>query len=192
MHNIAIFASGGGSNALKIIKHFENSAFACVNLVITNRKNAGVCQHAQNHSIPCAYFSPEVWRSEPGKILSKLNDYKIDFIALAGFLLLVPEAILTEFHNNILNIHPAILPDFGGKGMYGIHVHEAVRASGKNYSGITIHRVNARYDEGEIVFQKRVPISADDTVEEIRLKVLELEHLWYPQIIEKYLKNREE
>lgn len=190
MYNIVIFASGSGSNALKIIKHFEDSDFARVKLVVTNRKNAGVRTHAHENSIPETYIPKETWLERPETITGELKKQQINFIALAGFLLKVPEVVIAAYPNKILNIHPAILPDFGGKGMFGMHVHKAVLDAGKTETGITIHEVTANYDEGKIVFQKRVKIDPEDTPETIQKKVQELEHRWYPLVIENFLKEK--
>ena len=190
MNNIAIFASGTGSNALKIINYFKNSNLAKVVFIVSNNKNAGVKNHAFNNKIDFQYYEKSIWKSNPEKIVSDLNEKKIDLVVLAGFLLLIPQALLKAYPCKIINIHPALLPEFGGKGMYGSHVHEAVKASAKKESGITIHLVNEKYDEGEIIFQARTPIHENDTAQDIQKNVLELEHNWYPQVIESFLKER--
>ena len=190
MYKIAIFASGTGSNALKIIQHFSNSPIAKVALIVSNRENAGVKTHASANKIAFNYYKKEVWHANPQIIVNDLIAEQIDLIVLAGFLLLVPNKLIAEFPDRILNIHPALLPEFGGKGMYGRHVHEAVRAAEKHESGITIHLVNEKYDEGEIIFQAKTPISAADTASVIQQKVLKLEHQFYPEVIETYLKDR--
>lgn len=190
MYNIAIFASGSGSNALKILKHFENSDLARVKIIITNRKNAGVLQHARDNSIDSEYFPKEDWNDAPSKIIEVLRAYAIDYIILAGFLLKVPNLIIEAYGEGILNIHPALLPDFGGKGMYGMNVHRAVLEASKSETGITIHLVNSKYDEGRIIFQATVALEKNDTPESIQKKVQILEHTWFPRIIEKYIKER--
>ncbi len=190
MYKIAIFASGTGSNALKIIQHFANSPIAEVALIVSNRENAGVKAHAVANKIPFNYYNKQVWHADPQVVVNDLIAEQIDLVVLAGFLLLVPNKLIEQFPDRILNIHPALLPDFGGKGMYGSHVHEAVRAAAKNESGITIHLVNEKYDEGEIIFQAKTPISATDTALVIQQKVLKLEHKYYSEVIENYLKDR--
>ena len=190
MYNIAIFASGTGSNALKIINYFKNGDVAKVVFIVSNNKNAGVKNHALNNQIGFQYYEKSIWKSNPEEIVNDLKEKKIDLIVLAGFLLLVPQPLLRAYPNKIINIHPALLPEFGGKGMYGNNVHEAVRASAKNESGITIHLVNEKYDDGEIIFQARIPIHENDTAQDIQKNVLELEHNWYPQVIARFLKER--
>lgn len=190
MDNIAIFASGSGSNALKILKHFENSDLARVKIIFTNRKNAGVLQHAEENSVVWKYFPKEDWITSPSKILQELKVFGIDYIVLAGFLLKIPDQIITAFAEKILNIHPALLPDFGGKGMYGMHVHQAVFNTRKAETGITIHLINSKYDDGRIIFQEKVAVKKGDTPESIQKKVLALEHQWFPEVIEKYIKER--
>ncbi len=189
MDNIAIFASGSGSNALKILKHFENSNLARVKIIFTNRKNAGVLQHAEENSVAWKYFPKDFWVNSPSKIVEELKANEIDYIVLAGFLLKVPDQIIATFAEKILNIHPALLPDFGGKGMYGMHVHQAVFDSGIAETGITIHLINSKYDDGRILFQKKVQVEKGDSPESIQKKVLALEHKWFPEVIEKYIKE---
>lgn len=190
MYKVAILASGGGSNALEIINHFSNSTLAQIDLVVSNNLNAGVQNHALNHNIDFKVFEKDVWRNNPEIIRDELKSRKIDLIVLAGFLLLVPRVLIQAFPNRILNIHPALLPDFGGKGMYGHHVHKAVKASANKESGITIHLVNEKYDEGEIIFQAKTSINEIDTAETIQKKVLAVEHEWYPKVIASFLKER--
>ncbi len=188
--NIAVFASGNGSNALQIIKHFgAKDAVARVALVVSNNAQAGVIRHAEAHGIPFLFFNNTRLRTVPEELLSILEEYKIDFIVLAGFLALVPAALTSAFAERLLNIHPALLPHYGGKGMYGSHVHKAVIVDGCAESGITIHRVNERYDEGEIVHQARVSLAPDETAESLQLKIQELEHYWYPRIVEKCIRE---
>lgn len=184
MHtNIAIFASGGGSNARKIIEHFQHSEVARVVLVVSNKRNAGVLAIAGEYGIPTEIIDRQGFYEGDG-ILDVLSKYGVGFIALAGFLWLVPAYLVQAYPRRIVNIHPALLPKFGGKGMYGHHVHEAVKASGERESGPTIHWVNEHYDEGDILFQARCPIAPDDAPDDIARKVLELEHLYYPLVIE--------
>lgn len=190
MYKIAIFASGSGSNALKIIEHFQHSQNVKVAAVLTNRKEAGVLTHANRFDVKNMYFPGSVWKTEPESILKWLCDEGIDFVVLAGFLLKVPDNIVAHFTNSMLNIHPALLPKYGGKGMYGMNVHEAVKADAEAVSGITIHYVNKKYDDGNIVFQAKTALNKEDTALDIQRKVLALEHNWFPKIIEQELENR--
>lgn len=190
MYKVAILASGGGTNALEIINHFKDSTLGSIDLIVSNNLNAGVKNHALNHNIDFKVFARDVWRESPEIIRDELKDRNIDLIVLAGFLLLVPSVLIQAFPNRILNIHPALLPEFGGKGMYGHHVHNAVKASANKESGITIHLVNEKYDEGEIIFQAKTPIDESDTAETIQKKVLAVEHHWYPKVIDSFLKER--
>ena len=190
MYKVAILASGGGSNALEIINHFNDSTLARIDLVVSNNRNAGVKVHALNHHIDFKVFERDVWKANPEIIRDELKNRAIDLVVLAGFLQLVPPILIQAFPNRILNIHPALLPEFGGKGMYGHHVHEAVKASAKKESGITIHLVNEKYDEGEIIFQAKTSINETDTAETIQKKVLALEHEWYSKVITSFLEER--
>jgi phosphoribosylglycinamide formyltransferase-1 len=187
IENIALFASGTGSNALKIIEYFKNHPTIHVALVVSNKKDAGVLNIAQVHDIPTLIISKSSFY-ETEDILIALDKYKISFIALAGFLLLVPPYIINRFNKKIVNIHPALLPKYGGKGMYGMHVHEAVKAAGDTETGITIHYANAHYDEGDIIFQARCPVLPTDTPNDIARKVHELEHTYFAKTIEQLLK----
>lgn len=181
---IAIFASGSGSNAENIIQYFKDSAIFEFPVIISNKTEAFVHTRAARLGIPTATFNKEQFND--GKtVLHYLQDNHIDFIVLAGFLLKIPEEITQSFPNRIINIHPALLPKFGGKGMYGSKVHEAVKSAGETESGITIHYINQNYDEGNIIFQAKCPLTANDTAEDIAQKVHALEYEFYPQIIEK-------
>jgi phosphoribosylglycinamide formyltransferase 1 len=184
MRNIAIFASGGGSNARKIIEHFINHPSVKVALVISNKQDAGVLNIAKEHGIDTLIISKSVFY-ETDDILKTLTQYRISFIVLAGFLLLVPQYIISRFNKKIINIHPALLPKFGGKGMYGSHVHEAVKQAHETETGITIHFCNAHYDEGDIIFQAKTPVLPDDSPQDIACKVLALEHEHFAKVIEK-------
>jgi len=184
--NIAIFASGGGSNARKIMEYFQHSALGRVVLVVSNKRNAGVLAIAEEYGVPTQVIDRQMFY-EKTEILELLKKHEVGFIALAGFLWLVPAYLVRAFPRRILNIHPALLPKFGGKGMFGHHVHEAVKAAGEPESGPTIHWVNEHYDEGDIVFQARCPISPEDSPDDIARKVLELEHLYYPKVIEQVI-----
>ncbi len=186
MKHIAIFASGTGSNAKKIIEHFKHHAEISVSLVVSNKANAPVLDMARENGIPTLVIDREYfYQSE--NILKIFNQYSIDFVVLAGFLWLVPAYLVSAFENRIINIHPALLPKYGGKGMYGMHVHEAVFQNKETASGITIHYVNGQYDEGATIFQATCPLGPDDTPLTIAKKVQELEHRHFPQVIEKLL-----
>ena len=184
--NIAIFASGGGSNARSIIAHFKDSAIARVALVVSNKPDAGVLNIAAENGIPTAIIQRKSFY-ETDDLLEVVRTHHIDFIALAGFLWLVPQYLVAAFPKKIVNIHPALLPAYGGKGMYGMHVHTAVKVAGEKESGMTIHYVNDHYDEGDIIFQAKVALSENDTPEDIARKVLTLEHRHFPQVIETLL-----
>lgn len=186
MHHIAIFASGAGSNAQKIIEYFQDETRAKVALVVSNKKDAGVLQIAREYEIPTLVIDrASFYESE--RILGELAGYQIDFIALAGFLWLLPAYLLRAFPRRIVNIHPALLPKFGGKGMYGMHVHQAVRAAGERQTGITIHYVNERYDEGDIIFQATCPVAPQDSPATIAANVQRLEHRHFPEVIARIL-----
>jgi phosphoribosylglycinamide formyltransferase 1 len=184
MRNIAIFASGGGSNARKIIEHFKGHPSVKVALVVSNKPDAGVLSIAKEHGIDTLIISKSAFY-ETDDILKTLTLYRISFIVLAGFLLLVPQYIIGRFKKKIINIHPALLPKFGGKGMYGSHVHEAVKEAKETETGITIHYCNAHYDEGDIIFQAKTAVSPADTPQDIAQNVLALEHEHFPKVIEK-------
>lgn len=183
---LAILASGGGSNADKICAHFYRHPSIRVALIITNHARAGVIQVAARHHIPCYTVPRSNWQSA-SPVREILHEHRITHIVLAGFLLLLPAWLIAGYPGRIVNIHPALLPRYGGKGMYGHHVHEAVKASGDLVSGITIHEVNERYDEGHILFQEEVPLDITDSPEEIAAKVLRVEHQYYPVVIEKWV-----
>jgi phosphoribosylglycinamide formyltransferase-1 len=184
--HLAIFASGGGSNADKICTYFKSHPQVTISLIVTNRADAGVLQVAERHGVESVYISKKYW-SHPEIILPVLETSGITHIVLAGFLSLIPDWLIHEFKGRIINIHPALLPKYGGKGMYGHHVHEAVKAAGDTVSGITIHEVNEHYDEGRILFQKEVQLEADDDAESIARKVLQTEHEWFSRVIESWV-----
>ena len=188
---IAIFASGGGSNADKICSFFETHPDIRVELIVSNKPEAGVLKVADRHGIASVYISKKYWQ-HPEIILPVLETSDITHIVLAGFLSLIPGWFIEAYKNRIINIHPALLPQHGGKGMYGHHVHEAVKLSGELITGITIHEVNEHYDEGKVIFRKEVEIDAEDTPEEIARKVLHVEHMYYPQVIEGWIKSQSE
>ncbi|MBC7914615.1 MAG: phosphoribosylglycinamide formyltransferase [Pyrinomonadaceae bacterium] len=185
---IAIFASGSGSNAQKIMEHFKKHNDAEVAIVLTNNPDAFVLQRADNFEIPTHIFNRnEFYKGDT--VLSLLKNLQIDIIVLAGFLWLIPENLLQAFPNKIINIHPALLPKYGGKGMYGDHVHKAVISNKEEESGITIHFVNENFDEGEIIHQSRFRIEKGNDLELIKFKIQQLEHLHYPKVVEQLLKK---
>lgn len=187
MKNIAIFASGGGSNAQAIIDYFKGKDSGLVSLIVTNNPDAYIVDRAQAEDIPFYILAPgELDEEEFSEVLIALE---IDFVVLAGFLKKIPQDILETYPNKIVNIHPSLLPKFGGKGMYGMNVHKAVAEAKENVSGMTIHYVNAHYDEGQIIEQHQVEISETDSPEDIASKVLKLEHQFYPVCIEKLIQD---
>jgi phosphoribosylglycinamide formyltransferase 1 len=185
---IAIFASGSGSNAQKIFEYFKDSDIAEVSCVLTNKKDAYVIERAALFNIPVLVFSRKECY-ESNTLVEYLKEKKIDLIVLAGFLWLVPQNIIEEYPNRIVNIHPALLPKYGGKGMYGNFVHQAVIENKEKESGITIHFANLQFDEGEIILQGTCEVTPEDTVETLAKKVQKLEHELYPKAIENIIKN---
>lgn len=183
---LAIFASGSGSNAEKIIERAQDSDFFEVEWVICNRKKAGVIARAHKHGIDTVVIDRDTFYNTE-QILDTLDS--VDIIALAGFLWLIPEYLIQAFENKILNIHPSLLPKYGGKGMYGMHVHKAVLEQKENFSGITIHLVNQEYDKGRIVFQASCPISNCDSANDIAEEVLKLEHKFYPLVVDNFARE---
>lgn len=188
MKRIAIFASGTGSNAKKIVEYFENVSEIEVCLIVSNNKEAKVLDMAKQHNISTLVINKDLLKSE-SYILEKFSIYPVDFIVLAGFLLLIPRYLVEAFPKRIVNIHPALLPDFGGKGMYGKYVHKAVKESGKNETGITIHYVNEKYDDGSVIFQASCPVLPEHSPEDIAKNVLKLEHKHFAKTIEEILKG---
>ncbi|MDE6098760.1 MAG: phosphoribosylglycinamide formyltransferase [Muribaculaceae bacterium] len=183
--NIAIFASGNGSNAGQIIKHFRESDVAEVALVVCNRAGAAVIDRSRALGVAVEVID-RAGINNPELMNGVFDRYGIDVVVLAGFLLMVPDFILERYHDNVLNIHPSLLPRFGGKGMYGRNVHQAVVEAGEKESGITVHLVTGRCDEGRILFQASVPLSPSDTADDVEQKVHELEYRHYPEVIEKW------
>lgn len=182
MKHIAIFASGNGTNAEKIFQEFQNDQEIEVSLVLTNNPSAGVISKAERYAIPVEVFNRKRFY-ETTEIVDTLKDKDISLVVLAGFLWLLPISLINAFPDQIINIHPALLPKYGGKGMYGMKVHEAVLNAQERESGITIHYINENYDEGKIIFQQKCDISKTDTAEDIAKKVQQLEHLHYPEVI---------
>lgn len=180
---VVIFASGSGSNAENILRYFKNNENLVFPFIISNKKDAFVHQRAKDLSIPSYIFSREDFSSGE-KILSFLRENQIDVIVLAGFLLKIPQNLVEAYPGKIINIHPALLPKYGGKGMYGDNVHRAVAEAGEKESGITIHYVNENYDEGNIIFQAKCKLNENDTPDTIAAKVHELEYKHFPKVIE--------
>jgi phosphoribosylglycinamide formyltransferase-1 len=188
MSNIAIFASGSGTNAEEIIRYFSTKNNAKVSLILTNKREAYVLKRAAKHRIPSVFFDQQDFYQNT-TVLDILSEHKIDLIVLAGFLWLVPENILNAFNKRIINIHPALLPSYGGKGMYGEKVHKTVIENGEKESGITIHYVNQYYDSGDIIFQARCKVEKDDTAETLAGKIHALEYEHYPRIIDEVISS---
>lgn len=189
VRRIAVFASGNGSNAENLIKYFnDRREIAEVALVVCNRPDALALRRAQALGV-AAVVMPRDRLNDPESIIGVLTAYGIDFIVLAGFLLRVPEFLIGQYRGRIVNIHPALLPKFGGKGMYGRHVHEAVVAAGERETGITVHHVSERYDEGRVIFQAAVPVSPADNPADVERKVRDLEMRYLPEVIGQVIAN---
>ncbi|MDO4728904.1 MAG: phosphoribosylglycinamide formyltransferase [Bacteroidota bacterium] len=185
MKKIIIFASGSGSNAEAIIEYFKNNNTINIVSIFTNKADAGVIERAKKHHIPCIVFTKKDFQ-EP-VFLEKIIPYQADLIVLAGFLLKVPDYFVQHFNQKIINIHPSLLPKYGGNGMYGINVHRAVWEHSEKESGITIHYVNEHYDQGNIILQDKINIQDCSSPEEIAQKILALEHQNLPKVIERLL-----
>lgn len=184
--NIAIFASGSGSNAKKILEYFNERLDINVSLIVSNKRKAGVLNHAKSFGVPTLILDRPYFYDNTS-ILEVLENERIDLIVLAGFLWLIPVYLIEAYPDKIVNIHPALLPKYGGKGMYGHHVHEAVKSNNESESGMTIHFVNEHFDEGAHLFQAKCAITPDDSAEEIAKKVLQLEHRHYAEVIDRLL-----
>lgn len=183
---IAIFASGSGSNAERITTYFADKESVSVELFLSNNPTAGVIERGRRLGVPIVLFDKKTF-SKTSKIVDLLQNQQIDLVILAGFLWLIPENLVKAFPNKIINIHPALLPKYGGKGMWGHFVHEAVVAAGEKESGITIHYVNEHYDEGKIIFQAKCEVVPTDTPDDVAKKVQALEHIYFPEVIEKLI-----
>ena len=188
---LAIFASGNGSNAQQIAEYFADSGEVQIAAIYSNNPVAYVLERARLLGIPSILFDRKILYNST-TILEDLKSKEVDWIVLAGFLWLIPDYILEAYPRKIINIHPALLPSYGGKGMFGMKVHEAVIAAGEMESGITIHHVNSKYDDGDILFQARCTVSNADTPEMLAAKIHELEYTFYPQIIEKIIQPKTE
>ena len=184
--NIALFASGTGSNVYNIIQYFKAHDLINVVAVLSNKENAGALDHAKNENISTLTFSREEFISSI-KVEEFLADTKVDLVILAGFLLRVPETLLDLYPNKIINVHPSLLPNYGGKGMYGMHVHKAVIAAQEKTSGITIHLVNEKYDDGAAIAQFECPLSESDSAQGLAQKISVLEKSYFPKTIEEYI-----
>lgn len=186
---LAILASGNGTNAQQISEYFANRSEVCVNVIVYNKRDAYVATRAHNLGIEAHYFNRHDFY-ESDQVLQFLQQRGVDYLILAGFLWLVPENLLAAFPDRIVNIHPALLPNYGGKGMYGHHVHEAVIANHEPYSGITIHVVDNRYDCGTTLFQARCKIEPSDSPDDLAAKIHLLEKEYFPRVIEAFVLNR--
>ena len=185
---IAVFASGEGTNAENLFRYFQNHPTIKITLLVCNNPKAGVIARVENAGIPVEIIDREQWKNAES-IISILKGYKIDYIVLAGFLWLIPEALVNAYPNKIINIHPSLLPKFGGKGMYGMKVHQAVKQAGEGFTGITIHFIDNEYDKGKVIFQEKVEISPNDTPDDISAKVRGLELKYLPEIVEGVIEN---
>lgn len=188
MINIAVFVSGNGTNCENIIKYFQDDNDINISLVISNRQDAYALKRAAKYGVTCKVLSKSEINDEH-IILPILQKFSIDFIVLAGFMLIVPEFIINKYYNKVINIHPSLLPKFGGKGMYGHHVHEAVKAAGETETGITIHFVNNICDGGEIIAQFKINLTQHDSVEDIESKIHLLEQKHFPNVIKDVVKK---
>jgi phosphoribosylglycinamide formyltransferase-1 len=189
MNNIAIFASGSGTNAQRLIEYFSPITVTNISILLTNKKNAGVIERAKKFNVPIRIFDREEFYYSDN-IADFLQNEGIDWIILAGFLWLIPDNLLKNFPQRIVNIHPALLPKYGGKGMYGMNVHQAVIDAKEKESGITIHYVNENYDEGNIIFQASCPVDVTDSPETLAAKIHELEYKHFPVVMENLILNK--
>ena len=185
-HKIAILVSGTGTNAINIIQYFEKKSIADVSMVVSNRTNALALEKAQNKGVKTVVFNNESFKKN-GVVLNYLRSVAVDFIVLAGFLIKVPSDIIHAYPNKIINLHPSLLPKYGGKGMYGKRVHSAVIEAEESESGISIHFVNEEYDEGAIIFQAKVSVEKGDSVEVLAQKIQQLEYRFFPKVIEQVI-----
>jgi phosphoribosylglycinamide formyltransferase-1 len=185
---IAIFASGSGSNAEEFFKHFQRHSSAEVVLLLSNNASAYALERAKNYNIPTVVFTKEEF-TKTQAVLDALKHHEVTHVVLAGFLWLIPEYLIRAFPHRVVNIHPALLPKFGGKGMYGMKVHESVRINNEIETGITIHEVNEKYDDGKVLFQATCIVDPLDTPDQIAGKVHQLEYQYYPIVVEKWLQS---
>lgn len=187
MKNLAIFVSGSGTNCENIIRYFQKSEDVRTVLVVSNREDAYALVRAKNLNVPAVVLKKDRFNDE-NVLLPLLKEYDVDYIILAGFLLMAPSFLIREYDHKIINIHPALLPKYGGKGMYGHHVHEAVKAAGEKETGITIHYVNEICDGGDIIRQFKTELTPEDTIEDIEQKIHVLEQTYFPQVIDEAIK----
>lgn len=187
MRKVEIWASGSGSNAEQLVAYFNNHSSIQVSLIRCNKSNAGVVERAKRLGIPCEIMSME--QLNGGTVLSEMLSAGTDFVVLAGFLKLIPPSIVQQFQNRIINVHPALLPAYGGKDMYGNNVHQAVLAAKEPSTGISIHLVNEKFDEGRVLAQFSTAIDLDETLESLLVKIRRLEHKFFPIIVEDYILN---
>jgi phosphoribosylglycinamide formyltransferase-1 len=185
---LAIFASGSGTNTENLIQYFKDSDSVTIELILSNKSDAYVLERAKNHNMRTSVFSKRQF-IDSQDVLTLLEDHQIDFIILAGFLLLIPQSLIKKYPNKIINIHPSLLPKYGGKGMYGSKVHHAVIDNKETESGITIHLVNELFDDGKILFQQNCKIDSSDSADSLAAKIHTLEHAHFPSIIENYIRN---
>jgi len=185
---LAIFASGSGTNTENIIQYFKDSDSITIELILSNKSDAYVLERAKNHNLKSSVFTKKQFLNSQD-VLVLLEDLQIDFIILAGFLLLIPKSLIQKYPNKIINIHPSLLPKYGGKGMYGSNVHHAVIDNKETESGITIHLVNEIFDDGKILFQQNCNIDSSDSADSLAAKIHALEHAFFPSIIENYIRN---
>lgn len=188
MKNIVVFASGQGSNAQNLITHFQTHPAARVRWIVSDRAEAGVLDIAAREGIETRLLDPGFFK-EPDAFVQQLKDLPADLIVLAGFLRKIPRTMVEAFPQRIINLHPSLLPKYGGKGMYGQRVHEAVLAAGEPTSGITIHYVNERYDDGAPILQRSCQVDQGETPESLARKIHALEHLWLPRVVEALIRN---
>lgn len=192
MINIAIFASGEGTNAESLIQHFAGNSNIRITWIVTNREEAGVVRRGRKHRKGIQVISRYTLENSTEQFIEFLKVEKIDFLVLAGFLLKLPEKLVAAFPMRIINLHPALLPKFGGKGMYGLNVHKAVLEAGEKESGITVHYVNEEYDKGEIILQEKVAVDPADTPELLQEKIRALEHKYFPLAVEQAVSKMED
>ncbi|HDR88503.1 MAG TPA: phosphoribosylglycinamide formyltransferase [Bacteroidetes bacterium] len=190
MKHIAVFASGTGTNAENLIRHFRKHPHCRVNLVLCNKPGAGVLDRAARLGVKSMVFTRQDLY-ETGRVLNLLKEHRVDFIVLAGFLWLIPQPVLEAFPGRIINIHPALLPAYGGKGMYGRRVHEAVINNRDKKSGVTVHLVNEEYDAGNILFQEECDVLPGDTPDTLAERVHQLEYEYYPRVVEDWISQQE-
>ena len=188
MKNIVIFASGNGTNAERIIQYFKENEAVNISLILTNKPEAGVLKRAEKLEVPTLIFNRDTFY-KTNLIVNTLKEENTDLVVLAGFLWLIPDNLLKAYTGQIVNIHPALLPKYGGKGMYGQRVHEMIIDAKEKESGITIHYVNEKYDEGQVIFQAKVAVTESDTPNSLAEKIHKLEHQHFPEVIEELLRT---